>query len=628
MIILLPKPETESLSTCGRDVFCNDLSTSEVAIKFDVLDSVFKRAAMYFDKDLDKRTSWIHCQDLSKRGFAQLRETKILRRQEVRAKVQKGDEVELPQDWPKALTLFGRLYPEVLISTNLPQIGGYVPTNFPLCNAAMALTFLANRHNSIPADRLAIIANLCGYQVRLNVAQIAKSDLPLSACVLMLALMNGDLSLLCPESYNSDTRKKLLDVGSDTEQSPSWLRMQIDDLKHLSRDIFPSDCYRSGQDDPSLYSLTNAGLVVPGCLWKLNTFLDLTEIQRRYRPGWRKLQVRRNKGSSIDADRLEEEYRLATTHVLFEILLTLKAAGEIHAADAIWQSTFNYQWQIRSNMFDNETVAEWPEKLQVYNRVGMFEVETNSSGDYNCAWLIDRVMKNGGVWIGSLVNGTGAAANDEIIQDSPASQLNDLAQDVLERIQTEHTTTKSSRTRSQKSKTSKIVGITKDKGKSFEWDHDVKPSHRKWQHLAANVQATLSNIISHSDTIGLDARTLPSTENLLKFAWTKLFAGTTRSQSNDLDNQRAVFDIDGAPDGTVLVFSPFKRSLETLPTPATRTHPISWVVETVGGRERPGEQGREGAATAGPGSQALRTGKMVRGMWTLQDIPGKQYTLV
>ncbi|TKA65246.1 hypothetical protein B0A49_07965, partial [Cryomyces minteri] len=42
------------------------------------------------------------------------------------------------------------------------------PDKRAACNAAEALHFLGKRHNSIIADRLAILANLCDYKTRLN----------------------------------------------------------------------------------------------------------------------------------------------------------------------------------------------------------------------------------------------------------------------------------------------------------------------------------------------------------------------------------------------------------------------------------------------------------------------------
>lgn len=73
------------------------------------------------------------------------------------------------------------------------------------CNAAVALSFLRTRQNTHVPDRLAILANLCNYEIRLDKE---KHFTHLGVCVLALALLNGDFSILYPEVYNTrgDTR--------------------------------------------------------------------------------------------------------------------------------------------------------------------------------------------------------------------------------------------------------------------------------------------------------------------------------------------------------------------------------------------------------------------------------------
>ncbi|KAL0938424.1 uncharacterized protein CTRU02_205034 [Colletotrichum truncatum] len=70
------------------------------------------------------------------------------------------------------------------------------------CDAATALAFLKRRDLFRVADRIAILANICGYEKRLNTTELEKSGRNLSHCLLSLAIINGDLSLLLPEMYN------------------------------------------------------------------------------------------------------------------------------------------------------------------------------------------------------------------------------------------------------------------------------------------------------------------------------------------------------------------------------------------------------------------------------------------
>jgi hypothetical protein len=50
-------------------------------------------------------------------------------------------------------------------------------------------------------DRIAIMANMCHYDIRLDTALIAKKCKSLRLAFLALSLLNGDLSLLVPEAY-------------------------------------------------------------------------------------------------------------------------------------------------------------------------------------------------------------------------------------------------------------------------------------------------------------------------------------------------------------------------------------------------------------------------------------------
>lgn len=63
------------------------------------------------------------------------------------------------------------------------------------CSAAEAIEYLSTKHNYEIADRLAIIANLCNYKVRLDAQKLKELGYDLAVSVLCLALLNGDLSL-------------------------------------------------------------------------------------------------------------------------------------------------------------------------------------------------------------------------------------------------------------------------------------------------------------------------------------------------------------------------------------------------------------------------------------------------
>jgi hypothetical protein len=67
----------------------------------------------------------------------------------------------------------------------------------PICNIAEALKFLSSRQNSRVPDRLAILANLCDYPLRIDTTKVQQPRFSLSIAVFTMALINGIcLSLL------------------------------------------------------------------------------------------------------------------------------------------------------------------------------------------------------------------------------------------------------------------------------------------------------------------------------------------------------------------------------------------------------------------------------------------------
>jgi hypothetical protein len=75
------------------------------------------------------------------------------------------------------------------------------PDNRYACNATQALRLLAHHGNSRIPDTLAILANLCNFPLRLNTVSLENSELTVleysfSVCAYVLAIVNGDMSLL------------------------------------------------------------------------------------------------------------------------------------------------------------------------------------------------------------------------------------------------------------------------------------------------------------------------------------------------------------------------------------------------------------------------------------------------
>jgi Heterokaryon incompatibility protein (HET) len=100
----------------------------------------------------------------------------------------------------KILDRLDQLYPDPRGTTNrhafMHALGG---SNFgprKTCTAAVALSFLRSRSNHRPADRLAMLANLCDYEIRLDTVEIEKRFKSSSVCLFTLAFINGDVHSL------------------------------------------------------------------------------------------------------------------------------------------------------------------------------------------------------------------------------------------------------------------------------------------------------------------------------------------------------------------------------------------------------------------------------------------------
>lgn len=68
-------------------------------------------------------------------------------------------------------------------------------------DAAGALTLLHTRGCRDVQDRVAIVANMCNFETRLNTFDVARNCKSLRMALIALSLLNGDCSILAPEAY-------------------------------------------------------------------------------------------------------------------------------------------------------------------------------------------------------------------------------------------------------------------------------------------------------------------------------------------------------------------------------------------------------------------------------------------
>ncbi|KAF4779193.1 hypothetical protein HER10_EVM0001682 [Colletotrichum scovillei] len=155
----------------------------------------------------------------------------------------------------------------------------------PTVDAAGALTLLNTRGCYHSEDRIAIMANMCGYEHRLNPEAVAKDRISLRAVLLTLSLINNDFSLLVPEAYSGTVLGDANDEpGFDLLQNirPGWVHPFDVGLQFLDQVTI------RGFDLPrAILRERRPGILgVPAYLWDVETPIDLTPIRVLWLEEW------------------------------------------------------------------------------------------------------------------------------------------------------------------------------------------------------------------------------------------------------------------------------------------------------------------------------------------------------
>ena len=192
----------------------------------------------------------------------------------------------------------------------------YIPTIYPnfrerqssfrqTCNAAEALSFLRGRENSFPPDRLAILANLCNYEQRIDPAVFASLKYGFSVCALTLSILNGDTSLLGGYAVDSesasDTNGRKIWV-LDTARNDRALGLVFENNDQditsnsygFSWDPHPSGCLSNVtyiEENDVMFrlrpaTLSSFGLMVSGMTWDMKHIIEISNTQKLFVTKW------------------------------------------------------------------------------------------------------------------------------------------------------------------------------------------------------------------------------------------------------------------------------------------------------------------------------------------------------
>ena len=173
-------------------------------------------------------------------------------------------------------------------------------------SAAQALTFLENRFNSCFPDRLAILANLCDYDCRMNIEVLEQPDTSFSICALTLAILNGDMSLLGGyrdrgEGLRLEDGRSVWDEDFVGNHRANGIVYKNDDYDLQSNTYGfswgpkPSACLKNityhEENGLTVFRLQPAtlsmhGLRVCGVVWNVNCAVNVPNTQMKFASRW------------------------------------------------------------------------------------------------------------------------------------------------------------------------------------------------------------------------------------------------------------------------------------------------------------------------------------------------------
>jgi hypothetical protein len=286
------------------------------------------------------------------------------------------------ETWPGAkavLQAAGSLHPRTFEANTLQQaIMTYSEGQYgkrPTVNAAGALTLLKHRECYFESDRLAIIANMCDYDFRLDTKAVSTNFHSLRLAILALALNNGDTSLLAPEAYPPPD--EIYSGEAYAEHASSSLLFQSFFLE-ASRIEYCQirDFINTRLQGVTPASVTPDGLLLKSYLWSVDREIDFTPIQSTWADAWESLRCWR---MLIDRQKSEnrEQYhaRNATIVQWFSrpgvserALEDFRQFGHIPDDSAVWESIDHRGVQV-IRYVDCNRVKQVPEMQHLIARI-------------------------------------------------------------------------------------------------------------------------------------------------------------------------------------------------------------------------------------------------------------------
>lgn len=279
----------------------------------------------------------------------------------------------------------------------------------PTVDAAGAITLLKTRGCYHNEDLVAIMANMCGYEHRLNPKVIAENCHSLRVALMSLALMNNDFSLLVPEAY-SDTLA--LDPTDDQglrllqRFRPGWVHPFDLDFQFLEQVSI-----RGFNLPRTIIRERRSGVVgLPAYLWDVSSEpIDLTPLKKRWLEEWISLQglkteIRPQKDEDEDAYRLRKDtiyQRLEMPNGYPLVKQELGMHGFISKDSAFWEGIEHYSGTVKfSLVLLSERMETIPHYQDIFAKIvfgilrfllSLADTDPRAGGVANSIWQSMRV---------------------------------------------------------------------------------------------------------------------------------------------------------------------------------------------------------------------------------------------
>ncbi|KAF7561815.1 hypothetical protein G7046_g2329 [Stylonectria norvegica] len=460
--------------------------------------------------------------------------------------------------------------------------------------AVGALSLLKNRECKFGQDIIAIVANMCGYEIRLDTDAVAKHCDSLRVAIIALALLNGDYSLMVPEAYTFWNETSRQPHQGNKDCVPYWLHPFNADVEHVEHvEIRGFNGCRF-----SKHSIGDKEPEFPAYLWEVNKQVDFNSVKARWENTWTSL-----KELNVIVHKLEDETymdfssrRAATSQHFSEPGISLKTKkelqinGTISEDSSVWQGISSSGVHVTSQLFAQRVEAEpiiqrllsgiffdilrflytqsetesraialansiWqsirvdavhaerdlPDEVgeALFNHPDVvdtpfqtLQLDKTRDGQYLQVWLIDRIMSNGSLWTARYISGPKPS------QETPPGLL---------------TTLRESRNVPQMPKMWK-----------------KKPTVLQRQlHRQVISSFAVAGLFGNSNIMGED---VDIGENITPGTFANVFQlleAKSWSAEAEQDHHRlvSVFDVDGP----CLVATPYSSDWETLPRPILRS---------------------------------------------------------